>query len=285
VTEKSVTGKTEVKDREYAHFSSEGVYVISFLENDKTVFGRFLIGIITSFWDRQLDFVRPEWVKGKEVLEAGCGNPRNVLYFESMGAKLAAGCDLNDVMMRRGLATEWAYARGRKMPNQGVVVFAADCENLPLPDSSFDTVFIFQALHHIGVDEFTAEARRVLRPGGILFISDPNGGHPLRRLANMIGRMTRVMSSDEQSWSTRTLSGRIRNAGFDIVQTRSVNLFSELFFLFTVIVETRLPAAAQALRLLLLPLAALDRMLDETLFRVWPRLAWRNIIVSRNGKR
>lgn len=49
----------------------------------------------------------------------------------------------------------------------------ADAKGLDFPDDSFDTVFSNTILHHIPDPEpFLAEARRVLKPGGVLLIRD-----------------------------------------------------------------------------------------------------------------
>jgi SAM-dependent methyltransferase len=226
--------------------------------------------------------VRPEWIIGKRVLEAGCGNPRNVIYFNAMGAELAAGCDISEAVIRRGLASEWAYALDRRVPNARPVVFVADCENLPVSDGSLDTILIFQAAHHLDIDRFIAEARRALVPGGVLFISDPNGAHPLRRLADSVGRASRVMSDDESSLAPAMLAEKLRLSGFDIVESRAVNLFSELFFLFTTLVEKRSVISADVLRLLFLPpLSALDALLEISVFKALPSLSWRHVIAAR----
>lgn len=268
--------------REKTHFDGEGVYVIKFLERDDTAIGRLIIRIVLGFWDRHLRFVRPEWIAGKKVLEASCGNPRNVHYFKSMGAALAAGCDISEGVIRRGLAAKRAYALGRSLPNDNPAVFVADCENMPVADRSFDTLFIFQAAHHLDPDKFATEANRILADSGILFISDPNGSHPLRRIGNRVGRAVKVMSEDEHALPPAEMAERLKHAGFEIIGRHAMNLFSELFFLFTVIVETRTETVASTLRLLCLPpLKIADSILEATLFKVFPSLAWRHVIVAR----
>ena len=59
----------------------------------------------------------------------------------------------------------------------------ADALRLPLDDASVDAVAFSSVLHH--VDDRAralAEARRVLRPGGLVFAFDPNVRHPAMAL-------------------------------------------------------------------------------------------------------
>jgi ubiquinone/menaquinone biosynthesis C-methylase UbiE len=49
-------------------------------------------------------------------------------------------------------------------------------EQIPVPDSSFDIVLMFKSLHHVPVDLMDLvfpEIRRVLKPGGVAYISEP----------------------------------------------------------------------------------------------------------------
>jgi len=55
----------------------------------------------------------------------------------------------------------------------GITVEQADATSLSHPDASFDVVIAMLVWHHVGVwQEATAEARRVLRSGGLLVLAD-----------------------------------------------------------------------------------------------------------------
>jgi 2-polyprenyl-3-methyl-5-hydroxy-6-metoxy-1,4-benzoquinol methylase len=65
-----------------------------------------------------------------------------------------------------------------------------DVRELPFPDSSFDAVFSYSVLQHLAKDDVrtvTSQIRRVLRPGGIVWIEMPNARGPLN-LARQVGR-------------------------------------------------------------------------------------------------
>src|SRR5207248_560480 len=62
-------------------------------------------------------------------------------------------------------------ARIERRPN--ITTHTAPAESLPFPDGLFDVVTFNGVLHHLeDVGEALAEARRVLRPGGILYADE-----------------------------------------------------------------------------------------------------------------
>jgi len=60
------------------------------------------------------------------------------------------------------------------LPN--VTFELAGAEDIPLKDESVDVVFMFKSLHHVPIDLMETsmhEIRRVLKPGGLAYISEP----------------------------------------------------------------------------------------------------------------
>lgn len=97
------------------------------------------------------------------VLEAGCGSGRIVAWLRSQGVE-CIGIDFAP-----GALAE-AKARARALP-----LIAGDVSNMPFPDASLDTVISLGVVEHFegGPASVLREHFRVLRPGGLLFITVP----------------------------------------------------------------------------------------------------------------
>lgn len=98
-----------------------------------------------------------EDVRGRDVIELGCGTGRNLLAFSDAGAASVIGCDFSAGML--------AAARA-KAP-----VLALSCTDLtkPLPfrDGAADLVLFCLVLEHVAaLGPPLREARRLLKPGG-----------------------------------------------------------------------------------------------------------------------
>ena len=101
------------------------------------------------------------------ILDLGCANGWNMSRFSQYG-RASVGLDM--VLERVHLAL-----------NHGPAMVASGLE-IPLADESFDVVYVQHVLHHIGdVDKALSEARRVLKPGGYLFLIETIEDNPLIR--------------------------------------------------------------------------------------------------------
>jgi SAM-dependent methyltransferase len=105
--------------------------------------------------------VTPDFIRGKVVLEGGCGKGRHTHLVSRWGARDVIGVDLSD-------AVEAAYRNTRDLPNAHII--QADIYRLPLK-KSFDYAFSVGVLHHLP-DPGAGFAALVnnLKPGGAISI-------------------------------------------------------------------------------------------------------------------
>jgi SAM-dependent methyltransferase len=99
------------------------------------------------------------------ILDFGCGPGRDLKTFTDLG-HIAIGLE--------GAARFGAMARA----NSGCEVWQQDFLKLDLPGNHFDGVFANAALFHVPSQELPRvllELRATLKPGGVLFSSNPHG--------------------------------------------------------------------------------------------------------------
>ena len=99
------------------------------------------------------------------ILDFGCGPGRDLITFTDLG-HVAIGLEA---------AAPFA-AMARKQ--SGCEVWEQDFLALDLPDAYFDGIFANASLFHVPTQELPrvlGELRRTLKPGGVLFSSNPHG--------------------------------------------------------------------------------------------------------------
>ena len=112
-------------------------------------------------------------LRGKRVVEYGCGMGRMTVLLARSGAEVSA-FDISD------RSVEVANERARIDGVADRISFAvAPGEQLPYDDASFDLAFGKAVLHHLDATAGARELARVLRPGGRAAFSEPLGTNPL----------------------------------------------------------------------------------------------------------
>ncbi len=98
------------------------------------------------------------------ILEIGAGGGFTLIALRDLGFRRTVGLDLT--------ATTLEAMRQRL---DGTPLVAADAEELPFADGSFDAVLSSDLIEHLpNLDRHLASVARVLRPGGCYLIKTPN---------------------------------------------------------------------------------------------------------------
>lgn len=136
---------------------------------------------------------------GSAVLDVGGGT--GVL---ARHVATASGCSVT-VLDRDPLAVETASSRGN------VSAVLGDAAAMPFPDASFDAALLIDAFHHI-VDQESAvrETARVLRPGGLVLISERD---PAYFAAKLTYAYERIIGESVSAHTPEALTEMFRAVG------------------------------------------------------------------------
>lgn len=106
-------------------------------------------------------------LKGKRVLEIGCGSGEIVVWMALQGAQVT-GIDVSDesIVIAQKRAVENNVADKTNF-------LACPAENMPFENAIFDIVFINVSLHHLELELALAECKRVLKNSGHFIAVEP----------------------------------------------------------------------------------------------------------------
>ena len=112
---------------------------------------------------------------GRRVIDVGSGSGELVRWLRAQGADVV-GVECGEIMIGLARAAD---------VDHGDAYVDGTAQALPLPDGQADVVVMANSLHHVpadAMDDALREARRVLRVGGVLYVSEPvpeGSGHEL----------------------------------------------------------------------------------------------------------
>lgn len=105
-------------------------------------------------------------ITGAQLVDVGCGAGASSRALAERGATVLA-VEPDPIQAEKNRAAEAV---------SGVRFAEAGAEALPAEDAAADGVFFFRSLHHVPrerMDDALAEAARVLKPGGFLYVAEP----------------------------------------------------------------------------------------------------------------
>ena len=111
------------------------------------------------------EFLQAEVPNNAAILDFGCGYGRLINELITQGYQDVKGIDISEKMIERGLTEN---------PELNLATF--DGKRIPYEENSFDAILVFAVLTSIPQDkdqlDILTEIKRVLKPNGLLYISD-----------------------------------------------------------------------------------------------------------------
>ena len=112
---------------------------------------------------------------GDSVLDIGCGNGTLLSRIAKIKSIRGFGTDISPEMVKNATA---------RHPQLEFV--ASGCDNIPFDDNSMDIITVCAAYHHFpNIKSFAAEAKRLLKENGNLYIAEIYLPPVIRHIANI----------------------------------------------------------------------------------------------------
>ena len=159
--------EAEFANHDYAPFAND-------LDVNPGMFRKYAAPSDICDW-RQLAALLLGDVRGKDLLDYGCGMGEESVYFAKLGAKVTA-IDISDV----GISTLKKRAAHNKLD---IRAFEMRCDATSFTPGSFDRVHGMGILHHVGIENALEEVWKLLRPGGVGVFLEPMGDSPVLEAA------------------------------------------------------------------------------------------------------
>lgn len=119
-----------------------------------------------------------------KIIELGCGAAE-------LSRKLLARFHASEIVALE--VDERQHAKNLLKPLQRLQFIEAGAQSIPLPSGAFDLALMLKSLHHVPLQQLEqalSEVHRVLKPGGLLYVSEPV-------FAGALNEVTRLFHDEE----------------------------------------------------------------------------------------
>ena len=214
-------------------------------------------------------------VRGKRILDYGCGSAEGGVYLAKLGATVV-GIDVSAGMLEA--AQRLAARHGVQIETRQVT-----SDLIPAARDEFDLIYGNGVLHHVSLDVAIPELARVLRPGGTGCFIEPLPYNPVINVYRRIAREVRTI--DEKPLTFGDID-RFK-ADFDTVSHQEFWLTTLSVFLKFYLIDRANPNQERYWKKIYTDAPRLSsffrplRDLDDRLLRLVPplrRLCWNTVI-------
>lgn len=221
-------------------------------------------------------------LKGKRLLDVGCGLGEASVYFALRGA-LVTSSDLSPGMLD-------ATSRLASLHGVAVTPHLASAENPGLPQgAAFDVIYAGNLLHHVDIEETIQKLKPHLAPDGILATWDPLAYNPVINVYRAIATEVRTDDEHPLKWSDLKLFNR----HFETVERRYFWLTTLSIFIIMALLQRRNPNRERFWKAVVREEGKWKRLylplerLDSVLLRILPPLrllCWNVVVTCRRPK-
>jgi SAM-dependent methyltransferase len=162
---------------------------------------------------------------GKDVLDIGCGGGALARALAARGSRVVA-LEISAEQLAGALARD--HRDDAEASTAGTRYVVGRAEALPLEDACVDIAVFMRTLHHVPAGELSralAEAGRVLRPGGRVYVAEPLAEGDFFALTSLVEDELEARRAAQEALARAELAGleRVTTVEYD-VQTRIADL-------------------------------------------------------------
>jgi SAM-dependent methyltransferase len=148
---------------------------------------------------------------GKDVVDIGCGGGALVRDLADLGARMT-GIEISETQLAPALARD---------DGSGARYLIGRAQALPLADASVDLAIFMRTLHHVPPPDLRralSEARRVLRPGGAVYVAEPLTEGDYFALTSLVEDELEVREAAQGALAEAALAGldRVDTVEYDV---------------------------------------------------------------------
>lgn len=172
------------------------------------------------------DFIQKSFgdVRGKRLLDYGCGASEAGVYFAKQGATVV-GVDVSQGML--DAAQKLADHHGVKIETRQVTG-----ARIPAEDREFDLVYGNGVLHHVDIAQAIPELARVMKPGAVGAFIEPLSYNPAIEVYRHLARTVRTPDEHPLSFkSIEQFKGHFAEVEHREFWLLSLSVFAKFFFI------------------------------------------------------